>query len=69
MQKADVERVARACDRAGVWLISDEIYSALAYNEPVTSPLSVKGLNRERFVMIDCFSKSYCMTGWQWGWL
>jgi len=70
MKKADVERVARACDKHGVWLISDEIYSALTYDadRPVVSPLSVDGLNREKFIMIDGFSKSYCMTGWRLGW-
>jgi len=70
MQHADVERVAQACNRHGVWLISDEIYSALAYDtdRPFVSPISIPGLNRDRFVLIDGFSKSYCMTGWRLGW-
>jgi aspartate aminotransferase len=70
MQKGDVERVVQACTKHGVWLISDEIYSALAYdaNRPFVSPLSVPGLNREQFVLIDGFSKTYCMTGWRLGW-
>jgi len=68
--RADVERIARACAKHGVWLISDEIYSALSYDadKPVVSPLSVPGLDREKFVMIDGFSKTYCMTGWRLGW-
>merc|ERR1712232_319062 len=70
MQKADVERVVNACAKHGVWLISDEIYSALSYDKdrPFVSPLSFPGLNRDRFVLIDGFSKTYCMTGWRLGW-
>merc|ERR1712190_47582 len=70
MPRADIERVVKACDKHGVWLISDEIYSALSYDsdKPFVSPLSVPGLNREKFVMIDGFSKTYCMTGWRLGW-
>lgn len=70
MKKADVERVVNACARHGVWLISDEIYSALTYDahQPFVSPLAIPSLNREKFVMIDGFSKTYCMTGWRLGW-
>lgn len=70
MSAADIERVARACDQAGVWLISDEIYSALTYDydRPFVSPLSVPGVNRDRLVLLDGFSKTYCMTGFRLGW-
>lgn len=70
IKKADIERIVRACNQHGVWLLSDEIYSALSYDadRKVVSPLSIPGLNRDRFVMIDGFSKTYCMTGWRLGW-
>jgi len=68
MSRADMERVVDACNRHGVWLISSEIYSALTYDKEFVSPLSIPGLDRDRFVMVTGFSKIYCMTGWRLGW-
>jgi len=74
MPPQDVERVVKSCKKHGVWLISDEIYSSLVYDpevNPFTSPLSIPGVDKDKLVVIDGFSKTYCMTGWRlgWGWM
>ena len=53
------------CDRLGVRFISDEIYHGLDYRGPSVSALE---LTRDAIV-INSFSKYYCMTGWRIGWM
>jgi aspartate/methionine/tyrosine aminotransferase len=51
-------------ERGGVLLI-DEIYQGLVYG---TEPWSAAGLPGE-VVLINSFSKYFCMTGWRLGWV
>jgi aspartate aminotransferase len=52
----------------GWWVISDEIYRAIAYGaEPVTSALEVAP-SLDRLVLVDGVAKAYAMTGWRIGW-
>jgi aspartate/methionine/tyrosine aminotransferase len=57
--------LATSCRRHGLWFISDEIYHGLTYGEPAHSALEVE----PDAVVINSFSKYYCMTGWRIGWL
>ena len=51
------------------WVLSDEIYSRLTYDraEGAVSIYSLPNM-KERVVLVDGFSKTYCMTGWRLGW-
>jgi aspartate/methionine/tyrosine aminotransferase len=55
-----------ACRELGLWFISDEIYHGLTYGD-------VKEETALRFsddaVIINSFSKYFCMTGWRVGWM
>jgi aspartate/methionine/tyrosine aminotransferase len=59
--------------RHDLWLLADEVYDRLYYSgatlgEPVPSILRLAA--REDAVMVvQSFSKTYCMTGWRLGWL
>jgi aspartate/methionine/tyrosine aminotransferase len=53
------------CAKLGVRFISDEIYHGLDYRGPSASALE---LTRDAIV-INSFSKYYCMTGWRIGWM
>ena len=59
--------------RRGLWLLADEVYDRLYYagaesGAPVPSILRLA--TREDAVMVvQSFSKSYCMTGWRLGYL
>jgi aspartate/methionine/tyrosine aminotransferase len=55
-------------ERGGV-LIVDEIYQGLVYGaEPRFSPYTALGLPGE-VVIVNSFSKYFCMTGWRLGWV
>jgi aspartate/methionine/tyrosine aminotransferase len=45
--------------------VSDEIYHRLTYAEPATTALA----SDDDAVVINSFSKYYCMTGWRVGWI
>lgn len=58
------ELVARAAS-LGIAVISDEIYHGLSYSEPDVTALAFD----DEVVVINSFSKYYCMTGWRIGWM
>lgn len=62
---AELARIARFTDEAGLHLISDEIYHGLTYGAEDATALAVS----PRAVVVNSFSKFYCMTGWRVGWL
>ena len=49
-----------------LWVLSDEIYSRLSYEEPAPSIVSLPGM-QGRTIICDGFSKTYAMTGWRLG--
>ncbi len=57
--------VAVTCDRLGVHFISDEIYHGLTYDQPARSALEWS----DKAIVVNSFSKYFCMTGWRIGWL
>ncbi len=60
--------VAALCRRHDLWLVSDEVYSALYYHSGHHwTPLALPGM-MERGVLISSLSKSHAMTGWRCGW-
>jgi aspartate/methionine/tyrosine aminotransferase len=64
---ADLEHIAAAAQRYDCWVISDEIYTRLAYDGiQVPSIASLPGM-LERTIIVDGFSKTYAMTGWRLG--
>ncbi len=63
----DLEHVAAAAQEHDCWVMSDEIYARLSYdNRPVHSIAALPGM-AERTVIVDGFSKTYAMTGWRLG--
>jgi aspartate/methionine/tyrosine aminotransferase len=65
VDRAVLAEIVAVCARLGVQLISDEIYHGLDYRAPSVSALE---LTRDAIV-INSFSKYYCMTGWRIGWM
>jgi aspartate aminotransferase len=56
-----------------LWLIADEVYERIYYDGPrpgSPSPSILSSASRgDAVIVIQSFSKSYCMTGWRLGWL
>ena len=66
LTRQDVEAISEIVIKHNLWLISDEIYSRLVYDQPHISFLSIPHM-KERTILIDGFSKTYAMTGWRLG--
>ena len=54
-----------ACHDAGIGFISDEIYHGLDYAFPAATAAKISG----DALVINSFSKYFCMTGWRVGWM
>jgi aspartate/methionine/tyrosine aminotransferase len=57
--------LGETCRRLRLWFVSDEIYHGLTYGEPASTALA----SDDNAVVINSFSKYYCMTGWRVGWI
>lgn len=59
--------------RHGLWLMADEVYERLNYtgakpNTPAPSILKL-ATRDDAVIVVQSFSKTYCMTGWRLGWI
>ncbi|HEY2336966.1 MAG TPA: aminotransferase class I/II-fold pyridoxal phosphate-dependent enzyme [Burkholderiales bacterium] len=63
--EAELRKIAEFIAERGGVLLVDEIYQGLVYG---TRPWSAAGLPGE-VVLINSFSKYFCMTGWRLGWV
>ena len=64
IDREELNRIAEwVAERGGV-LVVDEIYQGLVYR---TEPWSAAGMPGE-VVIVNSFSKYFCMTGWRLGW-
>ena len=56
----------------GIWVISDEIYQNLVYDNPVGHAMSIVEAVPElanQTILVNGVAKSYAMTGWRLGWM
>ena len=66
MRREDLEAIRDVIIEKELFVLSDEIYSELTYQEEHVSPASLPGM-WERTLTINGFSKAYAMTGWRLG--
>jgi aspartate/methionine/tyrosine aminotransferase len=64
INRSELERIAQFIAQRGGVLLVDEIYQGLVYG---IEPWTAFGLPGE-VVLINSFSKYFCMTGWRLGW-
>lgn len=62
----ELSAIARWCHANGVRLISDEIYHGLSWGSVAESSAAAFSPSA---VIVNSFSKYWCMTGWRIGWL
>ena len=61
----DVHALVDLCIRNDMWIVSDEIYSTLLYDDAQhVSPASIPG-GRDRTITVAGFTKSHTLTGWR----
>jgi aspartate/methionine/tyrosine aminotransferase len=57
------------CRRHGLWLLADEVYERI-YFTGTAAPSILRLCSRDdAVIVVQSFSKSYCMTGWRLGWV
>jgi aspartate/methionine/tyrosine aminotransferase len=66
LSKEDLRQIAELAERHDFWVMADEIYSKITYEEPFESITQFPGM-LDRTVVVDGFSKTYAMTGWRLG--
>jgi len=66
LSRDDLRAIAEIAMRRNIWVISDEIYSKITYEEKHESITQFPGM-LERTIIVDGFSKAYAMTGWRLG--
>ncbi len=64
--REDLQLIAGLCRERDVMILSDEIYSQIAYDSSPKSIVGCEGM-LEHTIVLDGFSKSYSMTGWRLG--
>ena len=66
----ETEAIGRWCLEHGAWVLTDEIYEHLVYDDAKFTPI-VKAVPElaDTTVVLNGVAKSYAMTGWRLGWL
>src|SRR6187402_3325377 len=65
MSREALASVINAAEGAGIRFISDEIYHGLDYAFPAVTAAELS----DHALVINSFSKYFCMTGWRVGWM
>jgi aspartate/methionine/tyrosine aminotransferase len=65
MSREALTRLMAAADSEGIRFISDEIYHGLDYAFPAVTAAELS----PHALVINSFSKYFCMTGWRVGWM
>jgi aspartate/methionine/tyrosine aminotransferase len=65
LSENELGQLLRAPEMRGVTLIADEIYHGIAYEEPAECALAFS----DNAVIVNSFSKYFCMTGFRVGWM
>ena len=65
MQPEALAALIEAAETLGIRFISDEIYHGLVYEGVAETALKLSA----NAIVINSFSKYYCMTGWRVGWM
>jgi aspartate/methionine/tyrosine aminotransferase len=64
LEDAQLARLAGWCRDRSVRLVADEIYHGITYERPAASALAWM----DEALIVNSFSKYWCMTGWRLGW-
>ena len=62
----DLQAIAHLAAQHNFYILSDEIYSRILYEQTHHSIMSLPGM-KQRTILLDGYSKTYAMTGWRLG--
>ncbi|MFW6118731.1 MAG: pyridoxal phosphate-dependent aminotransferase [Planctomycetota bacterium] len=68
LTESELRSIVEVALRHDLWVVADEIYEKLIYDEAVhVSPAGFSDEALERVITVNGFSKTYAMTGWRIG--
>ncbi len=65
----DQLRLLDFCRDRGLWLLADEVYERLYFDGKVAPSILRLCSRDDPVIVVQSFSKAYCMTGWRLGWV
>lgn len=68
MTYEDYEKLVPILKESGIFIVSDEIYAELSYDQPFSSLAQFDEV-KDQVIVINGFSKAFAMTGWRLGYL
>lgn len=69
LSRGELEELGQYLEDKPWWIIADEIYEYMSYDAPHASIGTLNPRLRDRFVLVNGFSKGYAMTGWRVGYM
>jgi len=66
LTEEDLKEIAGAIKDKDIFVLSDEIYSRIVYQGSAKSIAALPGM-KDKTIILDGFSKTFCMTGWRLG--
>jgi aminotransferase len=66
---ADVDALCSLAQAHDLWIVSDETYDFLTYDQPPPKSPSSREAVRQQVITVGSFSKKYALTGWRIGWV
>ena len=66
-QKEELIKIYNFCKKNKIFILSDEIYSRLVFNDDTFFSLSSLDKSSSNVVVLNGFSKAFAMTGWRLG--
>ena len=72
MTREETRAIGEWAAEHGIWVIADEIYQNLVYEEGVEHAVSIAEAApavQDRCILVNGVAKTYAMTGWRLGWM
>lgn len=69
MPREQQKELLEICRQRGIWVIADEVYTRFHYARPVAPSMLEHAEPEDLVLVVNSFSKAWCMTGWRIGWL
>jgi aspartate aminotransferase len=67
LTRGDLEAIAELAIRHNLWVLTDEIYGRIVYDDAEHVSIAAFPGMAERTIVLDGFSKTFAMTGWRLG--
>jgi len=69
MSHDEMREVLDFCRARDIWILSDEVYARMYFKGRAAPSFLEVAEPDDKLVVVNSFSKSWCMTGWRLGWL